>query len=131
MTEPPDAAVSPRVIAHRGPDGFANEQPRLQLVSESPAQLPNLTGRRIASVRFTAQAVELDFGGLRVSVQGITRIICGPEQHVFPEPGSRDALCSLIGTRVERMRSGSAEGIEVLLDSGCILVIPRAGAAVA
>ena len=124
-------AAVPETIEHRAADTLGASPPRLQLVPESPAVFPNLAGRRVVSVRFAAHNIELDFGGLRVVVHGNATLSCGMSSHMYPEPGSRDALCGIIGSRVESSRAGSADLVEVVLDNGCILAIPRAGAAVA
>lgn len=106
-------------------------QPRLQLVTTSLNPVPNLVGRRLASIRFMSDVMELDFGGTRISVASMPIVTCGLQKYRFPEPGSRDALCDLIGARVQRMRTGFADRIELALDNGCELVVPRSGIAVA
>ena len=107
------------------------DPPRLQLVSPTTMPFPNLVGRRLASVRFLGHTIELDFGGVIVGITGSPSIRCGPQLFRYPEAGSRDALCSLIGTRVSRMRPAAGDRMELSLDSGCELAIPRAGVAVA
>ena len=105
------------------------DPPRLQLVTPSPPSLPNLTGRRVTSVRFTTSGVELDFGGVAMTVTGTATISTPGGRYTYPEGGSRDALCSLLDTRVVRVRAAAGERIEILNDNGDTLFIPRNNAA--
>ncbi len=105
--------------------GNTQQGQRLHLVTVDPPQLPNLMGRRVAAIRFAASSVELDFGGIRITVaEGIT-IACGESRVVYPAAGSRDALCSAIGARVTNVRHAAGERFEVALDNGCALLLPR------
>ncbi len=107
-----------------------NAAPRLRLVT--PAEpFPDLTGRRVSSVRFLTRAMEIDFGGLIVEVSGNPMVTAGPKRFRYPESGSRDAICALIGTRVERMRFTPGERTEIRFDTGWELTIARSGIAVA
>jgi len=99
--------------------------PRLQLVTPAAAPIPNLTGRRIASVRFSSSGAELDFGGLALRVGGTVTVATAAGRYTYPESGSRDALCALIGTRVARVRAVSGDRVEIVADSGDTLTIPR------
>ena len=104
--------------------------PQLRLVT--PAEpFPDLTGRRVSSVRFLVRAIEIDFGGLIVEVSGNPIVTAGPKRFRYPESGSRDALCALIGTRVERMRFTQGDRTEIRFDSGWELAIARSAIAVA
>jgi hypothetical protein len=106
-----------------------SETPRLQLITPSPAPLPNLTGRRVTAVRFTTSGVELDFGGLAMMVMGTTVISTPGGRYTYPDSGSRDALCALLDTRVVRVRAVAGDRIEILNDNGDTLVIPRSNSA--
>ena len=104
--------------------------PRLQLVGADRRPDSLLVGRRLDSVRFLARTVEFEFGGLVVGVSGDAAIVAGETRIAYPEAGSRDAFCRLIGSRVEVMRRSSAGDVELELDSGWGLVLPRARAVV-
>lgn len=104
--------------------------PRLRLIS-TPAPFPDLTGRRLASVRFLSRTIEIDFGGLVVGVSGSTLVTAGSKRYRYPEPGARDALCALIGSRVERMSFSPGDRAEMRFDTGSELSIPRSTSAVA
>lgn len=106
------------------------ESPRLQLIGAERRLNPDLVGRRLDSVRFLAHTVEFEFGGLVVGVSGDASIVAGGTRIAYPEAGSRDALCRLIGSRVSDMRRSNAGDIELDLDTGWGLVLPRAKAVV-
>ena len=123
----------PAPILGRVPETFAdsgNTGRRLRLVT--PAEpFPDLTGRRVSSVRFGVRAMEIDFGGLVVEVSGNPIVTAGPKRFRYPETGSRDAICALIGARVERMKFTQGDRTEIRFDSGWELAIARSGMAVA
>lgn len=117
------------VTAPTIPDGV--NAPRLQLVSLDSPQFPDLTGRTLASVRFHIGGIQLDLSGMRLDVKRNPLIISGLQRIRYPEPGSRDALCSLIGDKIDAVRAPSSERIEIHFASGSELVIPRSAMAVA
>ncbi|HUQ47181.1 MAG TPA: hypothetical protein VM053_02930 [Gemmatimonadaceae bacterium] len=124
-----EAAPGPvRVPGMTGNDHGAG--PGLRLVTPSEP-FPDLTGRRVSSVRFLVRAMEIDFGGLVVEVSGNPIVTAGPKRFRYPDTGSRDAICSLIGTRVERMRFTQGDRTEIRFESGWELAIARSGIAVA
>jgi hypothetical protein len=106
------------------------ESPRLQLIGSERRSSPDLVGRRLNSVRFLAHTVEFEFGGLVLGVSGDASIVAGGTRIAYPEAGSRDALCRLIGSRVNEMRRTTGGDIELDLDTGWGLVLPRAKAVV-
>jgi hypothetical protein len=65
--------------------------------------LTELVGARCIIVVFVRDYVQLCFQGLRggLSLIGIISVSRDGNERTFPEPGSRDALCSLIGLTVE------------------------------
>ena len=108
---PPDAATSIP----------SAETPKLQLVGPPAPALPNIVGRRVASVRFTATSVAVDFGGLTIEVTGAVAIAAAGVRYAHPDPGSRDVLCGMIGSRVSRVRSSAGGRLEIILDNGSTL----------
>jgi len=120
-----DASVP---TAHADDENIA---PRLQLVSIDLPAIPDLGGRTLTSVIFLARSIQLDLNGTRVELTGNPLVVCGLQRTRYPDPGSRDALCSLIGDRLEEVRSPSSERIEMKFSSGCELIIPRNAVAVA
>lgn len=124
-----EADVGSSTIAETPHD--ESSAPRLQLVSVDSPDLPDINGRVLGSVQFYARSMQLELAGVRLQLTGNPLIICGAQRTRYPDPGSRDALCSLIGDRVDSVRSPSAERIEIHFASGCELVIPRNAVAVA
>ncbi len=108
-----------------------DQPPRLRLVGGSYDPLPNIAGRRLRSVRFLENAVELDFGSLRVALGASAIVSCGSQKYRYPEPGSRDAICELIGAKVDRIRVVLGDRVEISCDNGSDLTVLRSGLAVA
>lgn len=108
-----------------------DQPPRLQLVGSSSIPLPNLAGRTLRSVRFFETAVELDFGALRVGIGANAIVSCGSQKNRYPESGSCDAICALIGSRVDRIRVVSGDRVEISYENGCDVTISRSALAVA
>lgn len=105
--------------------------PRLHLVSIDSADIPDLDGRTLTSVRFHVGGIQLELSGLRLDLKGNPLVISGLQRLRYPDIGSRDALCALIGDRIDSVRAPSAERIEIHFSSGSELVIPRSAIAVA
>lgn len=126
-TSVPERGLAP-VQVSSGDD--AESGPKLRLVTPSEP-FPDLTGRRVSSVRFTVRALEVDFGGLVVEISGNPIVTAGAKRFRYPETGSRDAICSLIGARVERMRFTQGDRTEIRFDTGWELAIARSSIAVA
>jgi hypothetical protein len=121
----PAEAAEPRSIR------FDDQPPKLQLVGASAAPLPNLAGRRLRSVRFLEAMVELDFGSVQLEIGGNPTVSNASRKFNYPDAGSRDAICALIGARVERLRVVSGERVEISYDNGWDITVPRSGLAVA
>ena len=60
-----------------------------------------------------------------MSIAGTIVVVSGSTRHVYPDPGSRDAICATIGTRVLHVRALPGERVEVGLESAAALIIPR------
>jgi hypothetical protein len=112
------------------PIDLAPGSPRLQLIGAERRSSPDLIGQRLNSVRFLAHTVEFEFAGSVIGVSGDASIVAGGTRIAYPEAGSRDALCRLIGSIVNDMRRTSGGDIELDLDTGWGLVLPRAKAIV-
>ncbi|HEY0243118.1 MAG TPA: hypothetical protein VGC52_10710, partial [Gemmatimonadaceae bacterium] len=108
----------------------ATDQPRLQLVMEDHPVLPPIDGRTLSSVLFDLKSIKLDFAGVRIEVSGNPQLLCGGQRFRYPDSGSRDALCSLIGDRVLAVRI-AADRFEIRFISGADLMIQRNSIAVA
>ena len=108
----------------------ANDGPRLQLVTEELPVMPPIDGRQLSSVLFDLKSIKLDFAGVRIEVSGNPQMLCGGQRFRYPDSGSRDALCSLIGDRVLAVGS-AADRFEIRFISGADLMIHRNSIAVA
>ena len=85
-----------------------------------------LVGEPISGVAFVQDYVEFHFDEkiLRAFTPPVVTI--DGMQHTFPNPGSRDALCSLIQRTVERLSVIDNERIELGFSGGAVLEIPLA-----
>lgn len=83
-----------------------------------------LVDQQLSAVCFVMDYVEFCFDG------PILRALTGPVisdggQHAtFPDPGSRDALCSIIGDVVEDVQVNEERDLRVLFRSGRTVVVP-------
>jgi len=124
-----EAQSAPSTVVE--PRGDDLELPKLKLVSVDSSDLPDLNGRSISAVKFLAGSILVEMGVTRLEFRGNPLIVCGSQRTRFPDVGSRDALCSLIGDKVESVRAPSPERVEIHFMSGCELIIPRNAVAVA
>lgn len=99
--------------------------PRLQLVAVAPVALPDLNERMLSSVRFGRDVVELDFSGYRLSTAGLVVVAGASSRLSNLEAGWRDALCSAIGSRVQRVRPAPADRFEIQFENGAVVLMPR------
>jgi len=88
--------------------------------------IESIVGEPLSGVAFIQDYVEFHFDGKIVRSLTNPTVDFGNTQHTFPEPGSRDALCSLIGLVVERVAVEEDE-IEIALSREvCIHIQLRA-----
>jgi hypothetical protein len=90
----------------------------------SDSGIEAITGEPISSVAFVHDYVEIHFDGKIVRSLSMPTVRLGDILHTFPAPGSRDALCSLIGQTVERVVATEDECIEIALVGGNRIFIP-------
>lgn len=121
--------ISPTARPVTGPDPATPA--RLQLVDTAAAWLPDITGRRVAAVRFAPASAELDLESASLSLGANVLLTIGGQRWRFPEAGSRDAICSFIGARIERVRLIPADRVEISFDNGGQLSVSRGSLAVA
>ena len=104
----------------------APKQPRLRLVSMDKSSTSHVVGSRLTSVKFREKTVELDFSGVVIETEGQPVVSAGPLRYRYPDEGSRDALCRLIGATVRRMRISESKEVQLTLDDGSELILhPR------
>lgn len=104
----------------------SEDSPFLRLVPENAPSIPDLSGRKLMSIRFFSDRIELDFGGVTVQSTESPVIVSGLQRYRYPDSGSRDALCGLIGASVEATRAVSGEKIEIRFSADRQLIIPLA-----
>jgi hypothetical protein len=87
-------------------------------------QIEDLVGGEISAVSFVADYMELHFHGpvLRALVAAILETPAG--QWVFPEPGSREAMCNLIGATVAEVLVDDDQFIQIRCENGMVFTIP-------
>lgn len=87
-----------------------------------------LVGRKVSAVSFVHDGVEFHFDGPVVRSRGDPQIGIGGAIYCFPKPGSRDALCLLVGATVQSVNLDEPRHLEVATSNGCRLRLPlRAG----
>jgi len=96
-------------------------------MSEEPQTLgtiESLVGESLSAVSFVMDYVQIHFDGAVITALTNPTVEFGEQQWRFPGPGSRDALCSLIGATVSRVSVVPETAIELLFTTGQRLVIP-------
>jgi len=90
------------------------------------ARIEAVTGEPLSGVSFVHDYVELHFDGKIVRSLTMPTVNLASAQHKFPETGSRDALCSLIGLTVERVTVKEDVYIEIAFSGEARVRIPLA-----
>lgn len=88
------------------------------------AELEDLVGEEVGSVGFVRDYVEINFDGPILRSLSAPTVTAGSAEFTFPWPGSRDALCELIGRTLLSVQD-TATGI-VLVFPAARLEIPKA-----
>jgi len=83
-----------------------------------------LVGEQLNAVAFVMNYVEFTFNG--PVLRALTDPIIEGDglRHQFPEPGSRDALCSLIGSEVAAVLIKGEDRIQLKFSGERVLTIP-------
>jgi hypothetical protein len=92
-------------------------------VSREEALL-DLMGEEINEISFVMDYVEVHFNGPKLTCFGNPIVEREGRRSVFPEPGSRDALCNLIGEIPGRIIVVPDQAIILFMNSGCTLSVP-------
>ena len=84
----------------------------------------SLVGEELSVVSFVMDYVEFHFNGpgLRALTNPIAEV--NSNRYRFPEPGSRDGLCELIGRTVIAVHEREGEALILELTGGARLTIP-------
>jgi hypothetical protein len=87
-----------------------------------------LVGREISAVTFARDGVEFHFDGPVLRSLADPQVAIGEAVYCFPKPGSRDALCLVIGATVRLLSLDEARHLEFTTSNGCQVRLPvRAG----
>ena len=86
----------------------------------------DLVGEELSAVCFVRDYVELHFDG--PLLRALTNIeVTRPDiRKTFPEPGSRDAICALIGMRITSLDMRASHGVCITFEDSSAILIPLA-----
>jgi hypothetical protein len=93
-------------------------------VTSDARELEDLVGCELGTVAFVRDYVEFQFDGPILRSLAPPVVVVGGFRHEFPQAGSRDVLCELIG----RLVAGAAElpdRLSVSFAGGAVVEIPR------
>jgi hypothetical protein len=82
-----------------------------------------LVGEPLNAVSFVMDYVELHFNGSYVRCLAPPVVERGGRVGRFPEPGSRDALCTLIGAEVRAIRAVDGGELRVEFSDGALVTV--------
>ena len=86
--------------------------------------IESLVGEELNTVAFVMDYVEFHFNGPVLRAFTAPRVSPGTDLPTFPEPGSRDVLCTLIGASVQAVEVRDEEHIRLDFADGRSLTIP-------
>jgi hypothetical protein len=86
--------------------------------------LKDLIGREISAVAFVRDYVEFHFDGPILRSRADPQVAVGEAVYCFPKPGSRDALCLVIGATVQSLNLDDSRHLEFTTSNGCRVRLP-------
>jgi hypothetical protein len=86
--------------------------------------LKDLIGREITAVAFARDGVEFHFDGSILRSRADPRVAIGDAVYCFPKPGSRDALCLVIGATLQSLDLDETRHLEFTTSNGCRVRLP-------
>ncbi len=86
--------------------------------------LSDLRGEEISAVCFVRDYVEFHFDGPILRCLSNPTIVVQGVEYRFPEPGSRDALCQVIGLTVREMTMEECQALKMTTTGDCKITIP-------
>ena len=84
----------------------------------------DLVGRVISAVAFARDGVEFHFDGPVLRSRADPQVSVGEAVYHFPKPGSRDALCLVIGATVQSLSLDEPRHLEFTTSNGCRVRLP-------
>lgn len=88
------------------------------------AGIQTLVGEYPNQITFVEDYVQVGFNGLTLTALTDPIVETSNQCWRFPEAGSRDALCSLIGQVVSQAEVIEGKFIRLRFDSGTVLILP-------
>ena len=88
------------------------------------SELDALVGEELSAVSFVRDYVEFHFDGPVLRALTNVRVEHAGRIAAFPAPGSRDALCALIGQPVRAVTHQPEQHIRLAFADGAILTVP-------
>ena len=86
--------------------------------------MKDLIGREISAVAFARDGVEFHFDGPILRSRADPQVAVGEAVYCFPKPGSRDALCLVIGATVQSLDLDDSRHLEFTTSNGCRVRLP-------
>ena len=86
--------------------------------------MKDLIGREISAVAFVRDCVEFHFYGPILRSRADPQVAVGEAVYCFPKPGSRDALCLVIGATVQSLDLDDSRHLEFTTSNGCRVRLP-------
>jgi hypothetical protein len=87
--------------------------------------LHQVAGSELSAVCFVRDYIELHFDGPTLRILASPILIDGENRWEFPQDGSRDALCGLIGSVVVSAAE-QPDSLVLEFDGGAVLKVPKA-----
>ena len=84
----------------------------------------DLVGREVSAVAFARDSVEFHFDGAVLRSRADPQVVVGEAVYHFPKPGSRDALCLVLGATVRSLSLDESRHLEFTTSNGCRVRLP-------
>lgn len=91
---------------------------------KNPTQIESLEGEELNIVSFVMDYVELHFNGPLIRALTNPKIETERGKYQFPEFGSRDALCSFIGKKVQSITFDDGVSLSLVFSPNEKILIP-------
>jgi len=93
-------------------------------MSKDIRELSDLVDEEISAVCFVRDYVEFHFDGPILRSLSNPSVFVDGTEHYFPNPGSRDALCRVIGSRIRALKLEEHRALKITTTDDCEITIP-------
>jgi hypothetical protein len=93
-------------------------------MSDETTNIHELIGEQISGVCFVRDYLEIHFDGPIIRILSNPTIKAGERTLQIPSPGSRDAICGIIGATVKDLKLQENMLLELILDNDCRVLVP-------